>query len=193
MLVGDKPPGAYSCSSTVCLCFSVSASVSGKWKSIRNQSKGKRGMAPRMTLDTLAQIIAKACWASLSVPVSLALSASSVSFGPGALSPDPETSDRPERRRTGQAYSKTQMDAGGKPSTWFPPEAQCSSTAQIAILRFCKTPLFVGGLAGREVSSAVRCPRIPSQNCKPQNCKTHWFRTFRPMCVFNVFLINHCN
>ena len=69
-------------------------------------TKGKRGMAPRMTLDTLAQIIAKGCWASLSVPVSLALSASSVSFGPGALSPDLETSDRPQRRTTERACSK---------------------------------------------------------------------------------------
>ena len=67
------------------------------------------------------------------------------------------------------------------------PEAKCSLTAQIAILRFCKTPLFVGGLAGGEVSSAVRCPRILSQICKPQICKTNWFGKFLPMHVCNFF------
>ena len=100
MLVGDKPPGAYSCSSTVCLCFSVSASVSGKWN--------------------------------------------------------------------GHA-------------------AKCTAAAQIAILLFCKSPLFVGDLAGGEVSSAVRCPRILSQICKPQICKTNRFGKFLPMHVCNSF------
>ena len=119
MFVGGKPPRAHSCWSMFCLCFAVSAFLSGNRKS------------HQITIPPICQ------------------------------------------RRDGHA-------------------AKCSATAQIAILRFCKTPLFVGGLAGGEVSSAVRCPRILSQICKPQICKTNWFGKFLPMHVCN-FLINHCN
>ena len=70
--------------------------------------------------------------------------------------------------------------------------ATYGATAQIAVLRFCKTPFFVGDLAEGRLRSVVRCPGLLSQICSPQNCKTHWFRTFRPMCVCN-FSLNHCN
>ena len=77
---------------------------------------------------------------------------------------DLKASDTPEWRMTEQACSKISRN-----------RSNCSTT----LLQ----NNFVRGWPCRRGRSVVWCPGLLSQICIPHNCKSHWFRTCRPMCV----------